>query len=49
MRLERLMKKGRKVDDLDLVWKPTHCVPLISLQGQCARLGMLSCSPTHAT
>lgn len=41
MRLEKLLKKGRKVDDLDLVWKPTHCVPLISVQGMdlaCTRL-----------
>eukprot|EP00199_Chlamydomonas_sp_CCMP681_P000882 CAMPEP_0119110888 /NCGR_PEP_ID=MMETSP1180-20130426/32687_1 /TAXON_ID=3052 ORGANISM="Chlamydomonas cf sp, Strain CCMP681" /NCGR_SAMPLE_ID=MMETSP1180 /ASSEMBLY_ACC=CAM_ASM_000741 /LENGTH=447 /DNA_ID=CAMNT_0007097533 /DNA_START=21 /DNA_END=1364 /DNA_ORIENTATION=- len=34
MRMDRLIKKGRKVDDaLDIVWKPTHAVHAISLIG----------------
>jgi len=34
IRVDRLMKKGRKAEDsLDLVWKPTHSVHLISLIG----------------
>ena len=36
IRVDRLMKKGRKTaeaDLFDLVWKPTHSVPLVSLQG----------------
>lgn len=36
IRVDRLMKKGRKAEDaLDLVWKPTHSVHLISLIGEC--------------
>ncbi len=35
MRVDRLLKKGRKADEsLDLVWKATHIVPLINLQGE---------------
>lgn len=34
VRVDRLMKKGRKAEDpLDLVWKPTHSVHLISTIG----------------
>lgn len=34
IRVEKLMKKGRRDDDLlQLVWKPTHSVPLLSLAG----------------
>lgn len=36
IRVEKLMKKGRKADDaLDLIWKPIHSVHLISLLGRC--------------
>ncbi|KAJ9521934.1 hypothetical protein QJQ45_024810, partial [Haematococcus lacustris] len=34
IRVDRLLKKGRKAEDLlDLVWKPLHCVHVISLIG----------------
>jgi len=34
VRVNRLMKKGRKAEDsLELVWKPTHSVHIISLIG----------------
>lgn len=36
VRVDRLMKKGRKAEDsLDLIWKPTHFVHIISLIGAC--------------
>ncbi|KAF5836394.1 hypothetical protein DUNSADRAFT_5963 [Dunaliella salina] len=34
VRVERLMKKGRKAEDsLELIWKPTHSIHIISLIG----------------
>lgn len=46
IRVERLMKKGRKAEDaLDLVWKPTHAIHLISLIGVCPPPWLTLCLP----
>jgi len=44
VRVDRLMKKGRKAEDsLELLWKPTHSLHIISLIGVCVCVFVCVC------
>jgi hypothetical protein len=33
VRLDKLLKKGKRVDETEVVWKPMHVVHLLSVAG----------------